>query len=94
MGKRILGAILLGSAIEMVAAVLLAAGTWEFMGEVDVIGKAGVILHYPGFALSRAMQVYGAAAWIVILGVPLLLWIAVAHSGLVVRDILRGRTSS
>jgi hypothetical protein len=68
-------ALAIGFVCEGVAFAFLHFGQWEFLGPIDVIGKVGVMLHLPGFWVARQIGGLGNFAWLIILGVPLIMWL-------------------
>jgi hypothetical protein len=79
-----------GVAVEALACVPLLIGRWEFLGEVDAVARIALILHSPGFWAARALRVHGNASWLLIVGLPLLLWVGVAEVCFLVESRLRG----
>jgi hypothetical protein len=78
----------MGIILEAIAFSFLLCGKWEFLGEVDLLGTIGIVLHYPGFEAARLLHVPGNASWLVIVGIPLLCWVCVALIGIKVKDFL------
>ena len=74
MRRAIARALLCAIFLEALSFIVLMLGRWEFMGEVDALGKVGVLLHYPGFRFARAANMTGNISWAAVLGVPCVLW--------------------
>jgi len=94
MKRKLALALGIGLALEVAAFLCLLSGKWEFLGEIDALGKVGAILHLPGFVVSNALSLYGNVSWIFILGVPLILWVALALGALLLKERLRRKAPS
>jgi hypothetical protein len=87
--KLLKQAIITGVVLEAAAFSLLLIGTWEFLGRIDAVATAGLLLHYPGFAVLMLVPSFGNAGWAIIVGVPLVLWCLLAYGVLAARKRLR-----